>query len=205
MVSDPLKSGEQHDAFMDVRSHFETTWNKKIPPTVNGYCTLTSGELKNLEYTCGDYDFGELHVCIQTGVQVCFSRRVVTSFERLEGNRRVSQVFCSAMVLPRDFDKRNGHDFIVDQLAAEYEAAILAGVFAKHKPSTIPSVYLTFLGGSAFCNPMEWIYEAITEALARTAHIHARVYIVHLKEFDENAVKHIKKDGKQLPKGAPPV
>lgn len=82
---------------------------------------------------------------------------------------KVSQIFCSALPVAycdAPFWLYRGLASMI--LEAAYEATILAGTVnrAVHGSSR---VFLTFLGGGAFGNAEEWIFNGMKEALKRTA------------------------------------
>ena len=160
-------------------------WNE------NGYLYSTTKDLSALNLIIGDYQdqimnhlkFG---VCYNT--EVCFTKRFVQSRKKV----LVSQIFCSAIScsysgIPVDYWEPLARLI----LKSCYKATLLAGIL-NHRYGGSNKVFLTFIGGGAFGNKLEWITDAINYAIDSVRHANLDIYICHYGVFNDDVISQIK-------------
>lgn len=162
-----------------------TDYNNGVPTKVsmrNGYANATNKELTALHgivHEHGDELIGLLKVGVQRDTEV--------THPTLTG-RLVTQVYCSAV--PVSYSHARKEEWaplgrVV--LKGAYEATLLEAVrkhLIKKQQGTAlepTKVFLTMVGGGAFGNDMEWIWEAMEYAhnAVRSYPVSLDVHIVH--------------------------
>lgn len=128
----------------------------------NGYALCTAAGLNRIDRQIAQADANErerllglLRIGVHWDVEVTVSQARLT----------VSQAFCSA--LPCSYSRiplARWEGFARLVLEAAYEATFLAGVLNMRRTGC-PLVYLTRLGGGAFGNEDEWIFDSIARGL----------------------------------------
>jgi hypothetical protein len=156
-------------------------FEKQIKNNEKQYFTVTNGyifingnntqEAKQKLKELNDYliglskdEYNKLKNLIKTGlhqnVEIIFKNR----FELVEQKGiKVNQVYASALSIGYNFGiehDQNWEKFATLVLEAQYEATLLAAIKSHHH-----DVILTFLGGGAFQNRSEWIFNAIVTAI----------------------------------------
>jgi hypothetical protein len=151
----------------------------------NGYANSTQYKLqqlcevmRHLDDSARDTWRDSIQIGLHTDVQVAFTSRGVLHptvydagyVDREAEPQLVTQAFCSALGvsysgLPAVLWEPLGRLILQATYEATMWAALRNGVRAGTGVSR-PTVVLTFLGGGAFGNPMEWIVDAIGRALA---------------------------------------
>lgn len=135
----------------------DTLWRMK-----NGYALPTSEGLKSVSAQIAFMDDesrdnlrGKLRVGIHTDTEVTINRC----------GQPVSQIYGSALpVAYSGIPAREWEPFARLVLEASYEATLHAALLNARTTGN-RSVFLTLLGGGAFGNPGDWIFDAITRAL----------------------------------------
>ncbi len=90
----------------------------------------------------------------------------------------VTQAFCSAVpVAYTSYAARDWAPFAKLVLEAAYEATICAAILNAQQTSN-RSVFLTLLGGGAFGNQSQWIYDAIERAIQLHPRSGLEIYLV---------------------------
>lgn len=150
----------------------------------NGYTTASSvAGLARVareiaELTDRDGLVGACHVSVHRSVAVSFQSR----WQRLpaDTDTRVTQVFCSALSIAYSGISASEWEPLARVvLDGAYEATLLQA--AKDKACGVGSgvVFLTFIGGGVFGNPLEWIASSIARAIRRCRHLPLDVRICH--------------------------
>ncbi|EGD73984.1 hypothetical protein PTSG_05679 [Salpingoeca rosetta] len=129
-----------------------------------------------------------LRVGVQLGTQVVFRSRNGDTFHLLPRTSKqlVNQVFCSAMSLHPDV-VHDASCIAPLVLRACYEATIAQAILAAQRNNWehgAANVVLTFVGGGAFGNDIEWIVDAIARACATFAAFPLKVYVAHYRAID---------------------
>lgn len=132
-----------------------------------GLCAINK-ELAKLSNQQREELKGKLKVGIQWGTEVTIS----------EDKHKVTQVYCSALPVAYSMVKSTyWENFAQIILEATYEATLYAAI--KNKQETgCNLVYLTLVGGGAFGNKEQWIFDAIEKAFAKFKHSNLDVRIV---------------------------
>jgi len=133
----------------------------------NGYSLIRSEEaLEEIAYKIKSLNLGEreeLKANLRIGIQ--WDTQVTPS----ESTHLVSQAYCSALpVSYNSFPEELWESFARLVLEASYEATLHAALINYQKTSNA-KVFLTLLGGGAFGNEEDWIFESIQTALAQFA------------------------------------
>lgn len=115
--------------------------------------------------------------------------------------QRVNQVFCSALACGYSDGSLEAWEPLARLvLRGAYEATLLAAaLYGGRRADTDadpPVVLLTFLGGGVFCNPDEWIEQALAESLAavEARGIALDVVVTHFGAVDEVKAARIGKE-----------
>ncbi|MFK7971237.1 MAG: hypothetical protein AB8F95_12760 [Bacteroidia bacterium] len=128
----------------------------------NGYALPGKEGLKQVTehiQSLSQNDYRALQGCLKIGLQL--NTEVTLS----EAKHLVSQAYCSA--LPVAYSSLSDHlweAFARIVLEASYEATFYAAL-QNYRSTGNPSLYLTLVGGGAFGNKAEWIFDAIERAL----------------------------------------
>jgi hypothetical protein len=103
-----------------------------------------------------------------------------------EISHTVTQVFCSALPIAYSStsDLETWEWFARVVLEAAYEATLLVG-YLNHLRGISCLAHLTLLGGGAFGNPREWIYDALKRALLAGSYSSLDVRIVSYGQSDD--------------------
>jgi hypothetical protein len=103
----------------------------------------------------------------------------------------VTQVYCSALpVTYTDFPYVQWESFARMILEAAYESTLHAALLNLHHTGN-NKLYLTLLGGGAFGNRTEWIYDAMKTALRNVRQYPLDVYIVSYRHSKPETVDFI--------------
>jgi hypothetical protein len=148
----------------------------------NGYTWSDERRLARLREVLEGHDRNELldavKIGLQTDVGVTFARRFVEPTTPTV----VSQAFCSALSCGyTDIGLDHWEPLATLVLDAAYEATLHAAVLDAAQGQGSGRVWLTFLGGGAFGNRMEWIARAIGRALALFDGVDLDVHIAHYR------------------------
>jgi hypothetical protein len=104
----------------------------------------------------------------------------------------LTQVYCSALpVAYTDFPHVQWEPFARMILKAVYESTLHTALLNFHYTGN-NKVYLTLLGGGAFGNRTEWIYDAMKMVLRNFAHYPLEIYIVSYRHSKQETVDFIK-------------
>ncbi len=141
----------------------------------NGYALLTHEGLKNISNqiknkTEKEYEVlkGKLRIGVQWDTEVTIS----------ENGHQVSQAYCSALpVAYSRIETELWEDFARIILEATYEATFYTAI-KNYKRNANNKVYLTLVGGGAFGNETNWIFDAIKHSIDKFSNIPLDVKIV---------------------------
>ena len=130
----------------------------------NGYALANREGLKNISNQIrtkseDDYEYlkGKLKIGVQWDSEVTISRN---------GNR-ITQVYCSALpVSYSDIEIELWSNFAKMVLEATYEATFYVAL-KNYERTENNKVFLTLIGGGAFGNKYEWIFDAITKSIKK--------------------------------------
>ncbi len=101
---------------------------------------------------------------------------------------RLTQAYCSALPVAYGVHVADEWEpFARLVLRGAYEATLAAGV-ANAARTGNPRVFLTLLGGGAFGNRTEWVFDAIEAALGRHRHSGLEVVIISYQSSNPDAV-----------------
>lgn len=141
----------------------------------NGYALATAEGLARIAeqiqaMSAEEYEHlkGKLQVGVQWDTEVTVS----------DNGQVVTQVYCAA--LPVAYSSvGTGHWSAFAQLILEatYEATLLVAALNFERTGNA-KLFLTLVGGGAFGNKSDWIFHAISTAIAKYSHIPLEVYIV---------------------------
>lgn len=141
----------------------------------NGYAIVNSEGLKNIRTqiknkTFQDYEKlkGKLRIGIQWDTEVTIA----------DNQNIVSQAYCSALpVAYSDIEKEEWESFARLILEATYEATFYASLINYTKTGN-NKVFLTLVGGGAFGNLNDWIFNAITKSVIKFSNTPLDIRIV---------------------------
>jgi len=103
----------------------------------------------------------------------------------------LTQVYCSALPIAyTNFPKEAWESFARMILEAAYESTLHAALLNFHHTGN-NRLYLTLLGGGAFGNRSEWIYDAMKMVLCSFAHYPLEIYIVSYRHSKQETVDFI--------------
>lgn len=130
----------------------------------NGYALVCQEGLLNINAQLGKFtevEREELKDRLKIGLQ--WNTEVTLS----ESKHKVSQAYCSALpVAYSHLDSFYWEAFALVILEATYEATLYAGLLNLEKTGC-NKVYLTLVGGGAFGNEFEWIFESLEKAIRK--------------------------------------
>lgn len=133
----------------------------------NGYALATEKGLREISdrlESSTDAELDELRQLLRIGIQ--WQTEVTLD----NAGHTVSQAYCSALPVAYSMhDPDQWACFARLVLEASYEATIHAGLLNYHRTGN-NRLFLTFIGGGAFGNKTEWIFDAILRALKRNKH-----------------------------------
>ncbi len=154
----------------------------------NGYVDATEESLKRLNHRLKTEErlardlVYNLKIGVHIGVQVPFETRSKVTTD----SNTVSQTYCAAISCAyTSVPIELWEPFARLILVASYKATLYAAVVAFRRGWGSSRVYLTFLGGGVFRNRMEWITDAIIEAITSVQHSDLDIFIVHYKEINQ--------------------
>lgn len=133
----------------------------------NGYALIRSEDaLEEIDHQIRSSTLGEreelksrLRIGLQWDTQVTLN----------ESTHLVSQAYCSALpVAYNQLPKKHWESFARLVLEASYEATLHAALINFQKTGN-PKVFLTLLGGGAFGNDADWVFDSIQTVLAQFA------------------------------------
>jgi len=162
----------------------------KFFPMRNGYVTLHGKEPKFPKLHGKKYfkHLAKVAVGYHEGAQVTTGHRSQTLERVTDPSQSVDQVFCAAMNLsqgPTGMKNSMVKDHLVKAqfvLEAMYTGTYLSALIHKKK-----HLFLTLVGGGAFGNEKEWIFEAIFAAHKRWGkHAESALEKVTIALFNEN-------------------
>jgi ubiquitin C-terminal hydrolase len=109
------------------------------------------------------------------------------STDVVNGDHRVTQVFCSALPISKWDDDiksctQENHRLALAVLKGAYKATLAVAALRAAELGTNVKVFLTALGGGAFENDPEWIRKAINRALYQYRRAPLEVYLVHFQK-----------------------
>lgn len=141
----------------------------------NGYALATREGLNNINKhirNLSEQDYEDLKANLKIGVQ--WNSEVTIS----QNSNFITQVYCSALpVAYSNIEKELWRDFAKLILEATYEATLFIGL--KHYEKTKNNkVFLTLVGGGAFGNDREWIFDAIKKSIKKFSNTPLDVKIV---------------------------
>ena len=141
----------------------------------NGYALLTRDGLKNISNQIKsktEKEYEVLKGILKIGVQ--WDSEVTIS----ENGHQVSQAYCSALpVAYSRIETELWEDFARIILEATYEATFYAAL-KNYKRNANNKVFLTLVGGGAFGNETNWIFDAIKHSINKFSNIPLDVKIV---------------------------
>jgi len=151
----------------------------------NGYAFSDTERLEGtgaaLHAAGRDAFIGRMRIGVQTAAQVTFASRFVEPTE----TTHVSQAFCSALSCGYDRSPRHlWAPLATAVLDAAYEATLLAARAGVAAGTCSGVVWLTFLGGGAFGNDIEWIAHAIARAIRIAGDDTLDIRIAHYRRID---------------------
>jgi hypothetical protein len=161
----------------------------------NGYVKSTTAQLMALNTVLQDIDKKDklrdaVKVGMQLGVDVVFSGECGGSYEFVaERQQRVSQVFSSALSVASSFGTEPSDWELFARLVLEgiYEATFWAAVVnCQEQEDKQARVHLTFVGGGAFGNRIEWIVDAMNRAITKldAEGVGIEIHIQHFQKVD---------------------
>ena len=172
------RQGQVHGAQLDCLQKLGAYFNNKrlaLWTMQNGYALVTSEGLKMIDAHLAGLSAGtweELKGLLEVGVQ--WNTQVTV----MEEGHLLSQIYCSALpVAYSHVEAERWKRFATFILEATYEATLLTGL-RNYRMTGNRLVYLTLVGGGAFGNLDEWIYEAIVKVLRRYSHCGLRLKFV---------------------------
>jgi len=141
----------------------------------NGYALASREGLKNINKQIrtiseNNYEYlkGKLRIGVQWDSEVTISR-----------NRNlISQIYCSALpVAYSHIEKELWSDFAKVVLEATYEATLYVAL-RNYERTKNNKVFLTLIGGGAFGNEKEWIFNAIEKSIKKFSNTPLDIKIV---------------------------
>ena len=167
-------AAKQIDCLKDIGIEFENEkynhWEMK-----NGYAFASREGLKSISQQIRnkpqeefEYLKGKLRIGIQWDTEVTISK----------SSNLISQVYCSALpVAYLDIEPELWSDFARLILEATYEATFFAALM-NYKRTGNNKVFLTTVGGRAFGNEDEWIFNAIEKSIKKFSNTPLDIKIV---------------------------
>lgn len=159
----------------------------------NGYVLATrdgliiiNKQIRNKSEKEYEYLKGKLRIGVQWDSEVTIS----------ENGNLITQVYCAALPISySDIEEELWSDFAKIILEAAYEATFYVAL-RNYERTGNNKVFLTLLGGGAFGNKLEWIFNAIAKSIKKFSKIPLDINIVSygasnskIKEFIDS-IKH---------------
>ena len=158
--------------------------------TQNGYAFFTDKGLKMLREhlnRCNQKQIDQYSELLEIGVH----RDCSVTLEHAPQNQLVSQVFCSALPISynqvRESNLADWKPIAQLILNASYKATLMQAVVNKITTGNA-TVFLTLVGGGAFGNPKEWIYDAMLDAIKLVSSADLDIRIVSFQKPDPDLV-----------------
>jgi hypothetical protein len=108
--------------------------------------------------------------------------------EVISTKKLISQIFCSAVPISyNEVDQFHLEEFAKLILEAAYEATFLTAILNKSNV-----VYLTLLGGGAFGNEQEWIFEAIAKNIIKYKNCYLDIRFINRSSIPNSNVEKLK-------------
>jgi hypothetical protein len=130
----------------------------------NGYALASISGLKSISKqirTKSENDYEDLKGKLRIGVQ--WNSEVTISKDR----NFITQVYCSALPISySDIETELWSDFAKIVLEATYEATLYVAL-KNYERTNNNKVFLTLIGGGAFGNKYEWIFNAIAKSIKK--------------------------------------
>lgn len=149
--------------------------NHELWEMKNGYVLPTFEGLKRtteLIQSKSPKEYDQLKSKLKVGVQ--WSTQVTLNNSR----NLVTQVYCSALpVAYSGISTSHWEAFACIVLEATYESMLCAALINYEKTGN-QNVFLTLVGGGAFGNKMEWIFDALRNAIQKFRHTPLKLKIV---------------------------
>lgn len=160
---------------------------------VNGYALATADGLTEIaaqidSLTNGQRDelMGGLEIGLQSDTEVVSA----------QNDQRLSQAYCSALPVAYSvLSQADWEAFARLVLDGAYEATLAAGVVNANRTGN-PFVFLTLLGGGAFGNRPEWIFDALARALDLYRDAGLRVVMVSYQRSEPGVQQLIERLGR---------
>lgn len=167
-------AGNQIDCLADLGAAFGNIGNR-LWEMRNGYALATRSGLATISnrlQAAGEDERDEFRKLLRIGVQ--WNTQVTLK----NCQHTVSQAYCSALPIAySDHAARHWERFARLVLEASYEATLCAAIVNARNTGT-GKLFLTFLGGGVFGNPMDWIIGAIQRAVSLYWDVDLEVAIV---------------------------
>jgi hypothetical protein len=151
----------------------------------NGYVMPSREQLAEIRRRLGALS-SEAEDTVMAYLQIGLQHDTEVTLDGVE--HRLTQAYCSA--LPVAYGEHVADEwepFARLVLRGAYEATLAAGV-ANAARTGNPHVFLTLLGGGAFGNRTEWVFDAIEAALERHRHSGLEVVIISYQSSKPDAV-----------------
>jgi len=130
----------------------------------NGYAFASRSGLKSISKQIrnkSENDYEELKGKLRIGVQ--WNSEVTIS----KNENFITQVYCSALPISySDIETKMWSDFAKIVLEATYEATLYIAL-KNYENTKNNKVFLTLIGGGAFGNKYEWIFDAIAKSIKK--------------------------------------
>ena len=160
----------------------------------NGYLFSDKKKIDELNLIIDEHEdqiMSKLEFGLNLNTEVCFSDRFVKTKDKV----LVSQIFCSAISCSYSgIDNARWEKLARIILKSCYEATLLSAIYNRNNGGT-NKVFLTFIGGGAFGNDIDWIIDAINYAIdsIRVYNSDLEINICHYRRINEDIQSKIKK------------
>ena len=156
----------------------------------NGYIFSTKNDLTALNLIIDQYQDQIMDVLkfgVTFNTEVSFTKCFVEPNEKI----LVSQIFCSAISCSYSGIPNTYWELLARLvLKSCYKATLLAAIL-NHRNGGSNKVFLTFIGGGAFGNKLEWITDAINYATDSVRNADLDIYICHYGRYNDAAISQI--------------
>jgi len=173
------------DIGIELQNEKYNLWKMK-----NGYALANSIEaLKNISEqikNISEEDYEKLKGKLRIGIQ--WNTEVTIS-----GNKQfVSQAYCSALpVSYSNIQSNYWADFACLVLEASYEATLWAALL-NYENTKNNNVFLTLVGGGAFGNNIEWIFNSFKKSINKFSNTPLNIKLVSYGRSNPNVIEFIK-------------
>jgi len=149
------------------KHHFWEMKNGYALVNAEGLSVITN-KIKSLSKKDYEYLKGKLRIGIQWNSEVTIS----------EHKNLVTQIYCSALpVSYTDIEAEKWSEFAKLILESTYEATFYTAL-RNYELTNNNKVFLTLIGGGAFGNKIEWIFNAIKKSIKKFSNTPLEIYIV---------------------------